>query len=128
MIYDIRKNREKIECFVKNTDSGPSDRQTLKSCEYPEVEDALYFLRTLVPYTHMSDYQDCSVKQDSVPSSQDTKYVSAIETNRLMLFGETVAVYCQNHTEHKNVVCGHNAEIQYVRAGGSHSDHWTLSG
>jgi hypothetical protein len=22
-IYDIRKNREKIECFVKNTDSGP---------------------------------------------------------------------------------------------------------
>jgi hypothetical protein len=28
-IYNIRKNRDKIECFVKNTDSGPSDRQTL---------------------------------------------------------------------------------------------------
>jgi hypothetical protein len=27
---------------VKNTDSGPSDRQTLKSGEYPEAEDALY--------------------------------------------------------------------------------------
>jgi hypothetical protein len=25
-IYDIRKNREKIECFVKDIDSGPSDR------------------------------------------------------------------------------------------------------
>jgi hypothetical protein len=25
-IYDSRKNREKIECFVKNSDSGPSDR------------------------------------------------------------------------------------------------------
>jgi hypothetical protein len=39
-IYDIRINREKIECFVKNTYSGPSDRQTLKSGEYPEAEDA----------------------------------------------------------------------------------------
>jgi hypothetical protein len=37
MIY-TRKNREKFECFVKNTDSGPSDRQTLKSGKYPEVE------------------------------------------------------------------------------------------
>jgi hypothetical protein len=27
---------------VKNTDSGPSDRQNLKSGEYPEVEDVLY--------------------------------------------------------------------------------------
>lgn len=27
---------------MKNTDSGPSDRQTLKSGEYPQVEDALY--------------------------------------------------------------------------------------
>jgi hypothetical protein len=41
-IYDIRRNREKIECFVKNTDSGTSNRQTKKSGEYPEVEDALY--------------------------------------------------------------------------------------
>jgi hypothetical protein len=28
-IYDMRKNREKIECFEQNTDRGPSDRQTL---------------------------------------------------------------------------------------------------
>jgi hypothetical protein len=26
-----------------------------------------------------------------------------------MLFGETVAVYCENHTEHTNTLCGHNA-------------------
>jgi hypothetical protein len=24
-----------------------------------------------------------------------------------MLFGETVAVYCENHTEHTNALCGH---------------------
>jgi hypothetical protein len=29
LIWNIRKNREKIERFVKNTDSGPSDSQTL---------------------------------------------------------------------------------------------------
>jgi hypothetical protein len=29
IICDIKKNREKLECLVKNTDSGPSDRQTL---------------------------------------------------------------------------------------------------
>jgi hypothetical protein len=36
-----------------------------------------------------------------VCTSQETHYVSATETNQLMLFGETVAVYCENHTEHK---------------------------
>jgi hypothetical protein len=30
---------------------------------------------------------------DTVRTSQETHYVSATETNRLMLFGETVAVY-----------------------------------
>jgi hypothetical protein len=40
-IYDIREKRE-IECFVENTDSIPSDRQTLKSSENPEAEDAFY--------------------------------------------------------------------------------------
>jgi hypothetical protein len=28
-----------------------------------------------------------------------------------MLFRETVAVYCENHTEHINTLCGHNAEF-----------------
>jgi hypothetical protein len=32
----------------------------------------------------------------AVRTSQKTHYVSAAETNRLILFGETVAVYCEN--------------------------------
>jgi hypothetical protein len=36
--------------------------------------------------------------------SQVTHYVSATETNRLILFKETVAVYCENHAEHTNPV------------------------
>jgi hypothetical protein len=28
-----------------------------------------------------------------------------------MLFGETVAVYCENHTEHTNTLCGQNVQF-----------------
>jgi hypothetical protein len=28
-----------------------------------------------------------------------------------MLFRETVAVYCENHTEHTDTLCGQNAEF-----------------
>jgi translation initiation factor IF-1 len=28
-----------------------------------------------------------------------------------MLFGEIVAVYCENHMEHTNKLCGHNVEF-----------------
>jgi hypothetical protein len=36
--------------------------------------------------------------------------VSATEPNRLMLFGETVDVYCENCTEHTDTLCGQNAD------------------
>jgi hypothetical protein len=36
---------------------------------------------------------------DTVRTSQETHYVSTTEPNRLILFGETVAVYCENHKE-----------------------------
>jgi hypothetical protein len=48
-------------------------------------------------------------------TSQETHYVSAIEPNRLMLFGETVAVYCENHTEYTDTVRT-SQETHYVSA------------
>jgi hypothetical protein len=46
-----------------------------------------------------------------------------------MLFGETVAVYCENHTEHTDTLCGQNAEIWYVKADGTYnSNYWSLKG
>jgi hypothetical protein len=48
-----------------------------------------------------------SLRIQSVPHRKH--YVSTTEPNRLMLFRETVAVYCENHTEHTN-----NIEIQFV--------------
>jgi hypothetical protein len=47
-------------------------------------------------------------------TSQETYYVSATKPNRLMLFRETVTVYCENHTEHINTLCGQNTELKEV--------------
>jgi hypothetical protein len=41
--------------------------------------------------------------------------MSATKPNRLMLFGETVAVYCENHTEHTDTVRT-SQETHYVSA------------
>jgi hypothetical protein len=41
-----------------------------------------------------------------------------------MLFGETVAVYCENHTEHTDTLCGQNVEFWYVKAGGTYSNQF----
>jgi hypothetical protein len=51
------------------------------------------------------------IYKNSVRTSQETHYVSATKPNPLILFGETVAVYCENHTEHADTLCGQNAEF-----------------
>jgi hypothetical protein len=61
-----------------------------------------------------------------IRTSQETHYISATKPNRLMLFRETVAVYCENHTEHTGTLCGKNAEFCYFVASGIYSDHWAL--
>jgi hypothetical protein len=40
-----------------------------------------------------------------------------------MLFRETVAVYCENHMEHTNTLCGQNAGFLCVMAGGTYTNH-----
>jgi hypothetical protein len=54
---------------------------------------------------------------NSVRTSQETHYISATKPHRLMLFRETVAVYCESHTEHTNALCGQNADIFNFKAG-----------
>jgi hypothetical protein len=60
---------------------------------------------------------------NSVRTSQETYHVTSTKPNRLMLFGETVAVYCENHMEHTDTLCGQNAGFWYVKAGGTYSNH-----
>jgi hypothetical protein len=62
------------------------------------------FAKRTHAYTHLHAYKN------TVRTSQETHYVSSTEIKRLMLFRETVAVYCEKHTEHTNTLCGQNAE------------------
>jgi hypothetical protein len=45
-----------------------------------------------------------------------------------MLFRETVAVYCENLTEHTNILCGQNGYVLNAKAGGIYSNRNTLKG
>jgi hypothetical protein len=45
-----------------------------------------------------------------------------------MLFRETVAVYCENHTEHTDILCGQSADFSVVKQSGTYSNHWALKG
>jgi hypothetical protein len=51
------------------------------------------------------------IYKSSFRTSQETHYVSATKTIRLMLFRETVPVYFENHTEHRDPLCGQIAEF-----------------
>jgi hypothetical protein len=66
--------------------------------------------------------------KNSVRASQETHGVSTTEFNRLMLFEETGAVYCDNYMKHTNTLCGQNAEFLYVEGDGTYSNHWALNG
>jgi hypothetical protein len=55
--------------------------------------------------------------KNSVHTSQGTHYASATKPNRSVMFGETVAVYCENHTDARY---GQNTEFQYVKACGTY--------
>jgi hypothetical protein len=66
--------------------------------------------------------------KNSVCTSQETHYVSATKPNRLMLFRETVAVYCDSNVKHVNTLCGQNAEFLNVKTGGTYSNHAVLKG
>jgi hypothetical protein len=72
--------------------------------------------------------QSSVIYTNAVRTSQETHYVSATEPNRLMLFRETVAVYCENHKEHTDTLCGQNEEFSYVTADGTYNNPWPLKG
>jgi hypothetical protein len=48
------------------------------------------------------------IYKNAVRTSQETRYYSVTEPNRVGPFEETVAVYCENCTEHTNTPCWQN--------------------
>jgi hypothetical protein len=45
-----------------------------------------------------------------------------------MLFRETVAVYCENRTEHTNTLCGQNSKFFNIKVGRACSKRCALKG
>jgi hypothetical protein len=45
-----------------------------------------------------------------------------------MMFREIIAVYSENHMKLINPICGQNAELLIVKAGGAYTCHWALKG
>jgi hypothetical protein len=54
-----------------------------------------------------------------VPHSR-AHYVSSVEPRRLMLFKQTVAVYCENFTKHMKTLCGHHEPPSVSTTDGVH--------
>jgi len=52
--------------------------------------------------------------------------VSVIQTSKLMLYREIIAVCSEIHTEHINILCGPNIELLSAKPGGTYSDQWTV--
>jgi hypothetical protein len=81
-----------------------------------------YCVTALGAFGHLLTTQFFSkIYTNSVRTSQETHYVSATKPNRLMLFREIVAVYCENRTEHRDILCVQNAEFWCVKAGGTYT-------
>jgi hypothetical protein len=45
-----------------------------------------------------------------------------------MLFRKIADVYCENHMEYRDTLCGQNAEFSYVKASVTYSNHSALKG
>jgi hypothetical protein len=46
---------------------------------------------------------------------------SAAKINRIILFTVKKPIYFENRAQHTNTLCGQNAEIYYVKAGGMYT-------
>jgi hypothetical protein len=57
--------------------------------------------------------------KNSIRTSQEIHSISISKTNRLMLFREIIATYCENHMEHIITLCGQNVEFLNVTADGT---------
>jgi hypothetical protein len=90
------------ELFIRYSDEPQASNSKGSYCRSLKTE----FLRNFI-------------YKNPVRTSQETHYITATKSNRLMLFGETVAVYCEIHTEHTNTLCGQNVVFWYVKVCGT---------
>jgi hypothetical protein len=95
----------------------------LNSCGYsPYVASSL--TSRWVVWAECRDF----IYKNPVRTSEETHQVSITKSNRLMLFREIIPVYCENHMEHTNTLCGQNSDFLCVKAGGAYSYRCAFKG
>jgi hypothetical protein len=57
-----------------------------------------------------------------------TRHVSMTMISCLTLFKVIIVVYSENHMKSLNTLCGQNAKLLIIKAGGRYSYHWALKG
>jgi hypothetical protein len=57
----------------------------------------------------MSKKTELFIKIHFIPRKKH--YVSNEKINRLALFREAIAIFCENHMKYTNTLCGQNAEF-----------------
>jgi hypothetical protein len=72
-------------------------------------------------HTGLNDV-NIDTKAGSIRTSPETQSVCITKINRLMLFRETVAVYCENHTEHIDTLCGQNSKSLCGKPDGTYNN------
>jgi hypothetical protein len=65
-----------------------------------------------------TEFHLSNVYKNSVRTSQETHYVFATNTKRLMLFRQIIVVYCENRKKHKYAVCA-EFRIRACKTGGT---------
>jgi hypothetical protein len=66
--------------------------------------------------------------ENSVLTLKKTQPITIRAINQLMLFREVIAVYFENRMKPTNTLCGENAELVIVKAGGTYISQQTLKG
>ncbi|KAJ8929081.1 hypothetical protein NQ314_018280 [Rhamnusium bicolor] len=103
-VYDIKKNKEKIQSFVSRTFHGVGKRKVMRKAEHPEMEDALYtwFLKQRGNYVPISSeilrtkaklfYKEITGKDDFPASSGwMDKSKSQYRIHHLKVCGEKIS-------------------------------------
>jgi hypothetical protein len=80
------------------------------------ILDAVHFLRYI---NRLKQHALINNIINSVLTSKKTQHFTTTKINWLMLFGEIITVYFENHTKPINKFCGQNAELIIAKAGGT---------
>jgi hypothetical protein len=76
-------------------------RSTVFSCELCSYGASVSLKTEFTAHIYIYIYSACT---NSGRTSQETRHISATERNRLMLCGESIAVCCENRTEHTDTL------------------------